>query len=189
MRVIYALIDPKNDQPRYVGQTSRSLRERYNEHHKFLNHPRLPVQKWVQKLHRTGLIGELKIVVLEHVDEEFWQEREVFWIKELGGKYDLLNITPGGEGLVGYTHSEETRVKIRAKRALQTFSVETRKKLSRARLGNQYAKGIHYKRDPKDLKKTWATRRKDGTDKGHHFTRKPEDLKKTWITRRANKKI
>lgn len=172
MRYIYSLIDPKDQKPRYVGQTSRTPKMRFKEHCKILSRPRLPVQKWIKKLDQIGLLKELKIAILEEVSEEEWKNKEMFWIKNYKNKYNLLNITEGGEGVVGYKHSQETRKKIKEKRATQTFSEETRRKFSLAHIGNQSAKGIHYKRNPGDLKKTWETRRRQGNDKSTEETRK-----------------
>lgn len=47
----------------------------------------------------------------------------------------LTNMTSGGDGVSGLVHSDETRAKIRKKRATQQFLPETRAKLSAARAG------------------------------------------------------
>lgn len=62
--------------------------------------------------------------------------REVHHIAEQGSKKpNGYNLTDGGEGPNGYTHSDEIRQVIRAKRALQVISAETRHKQSLAKRG------------------------------------------------------
>lgn len=172
MKTIYALIDPKSGKPQYIGCTANSLEKRLKEHLKSSKKPKFPVHKWIKQLRKDNLIKDLKIISIEKVSEKSWESRESFWINKMRKKFGLFNITFGGKGTTGLIHSKKTRAKIRLKRATQTFSEETRKKLSIARMGNQNAKGIRYKRNPEDLKKTWATRRKNGTDRPSEESRK-----------------
>lgn len=113
----------------YVGKghDDRAYKFRRNKYHKHI----------VKKLARAGLKPDVHIVK-SGLDESaalaLEVERIAYW-KAQG--VTLANITNGGEGVCGLKHSEETRVKIRAKRAQQKIvcSEETREKISRAQRG------------------------------------------------------
>jgi len=83
--------------------------------------------------------------VLEYVGvEDIAFEREVFWIAKLGsfGRHGY-NMTAGGEGLVGWKHTEESKV-LMARHGPdngmygRTHSDEARAKIVAAHTGNQY---------------------------------------------------
>lgn len=71
------------------------------------------------------------IILEEDYDEKYISELEVYWICQFKSwGFKLVNLTHGGEGISGFKHSEETRNKIKLKRANQIFTEETRRKLS-----------------------------------------------------------
>lgn len=124
--LIYALLDPRTDEVRYIGKTQRSPRKRHNEHIQdaFRKH-RLPVQRWTKHLYDNGSWSCLKH--LEYVQAGGdWAAREKHWIDRFrsdGAR--LLNLTDGGEGLMGHHHSPQTKEKIGAKlRRGASFSCE-----------------------------------------------------------------
>lgn len=93
---IYALADPKTDEIRYVGKSidpSKRLEDHiktsYNDHRRKSN--------WIQSLMRNDL--RPKLIILEEVPEEFWQDAERNWIAHYRVKYDLTNHTSGGDGV------------------------------------------------------------------------------------------
>lgn len=103
---IYGLVDPRSDLIRYVGK-SGNIKRRLKAHKNEKGERRK--NRWVRLLKSIGLEPEIK--VLEQADENTWQERERWWIKDFREKgYDLLNHTDGGEGLTGA--SIETSQKI-----------------------------------------------------------------------------
>jgi hypothetical protein len=92
---IYILIDPRNNEIRYVGKTT-NIYVRFHNHiapsklnddsHK---------SKWIKKILSEGIIPLIQ--VLEITNEFCWKEKEKYWIKyyrDLG--CDLTNISDGG---------------------------------------------------------------------------------------------
>ncbi len=142
--LIYSLVDPRNREPRYVGQSSRGA-ARPNEHKvssvvsKGTTNPHF--RNWVSKLLREGLVYE--IVILERFYSAApLNDAEAFWISTLRQQgYRLLNVKPGGRSSRGYTHSAEARERMRLaalgnKRCLgRKLSAVTRKKISEKTTG------------------------------------------------------
>lgn len=107
---IYVLKHPDTLEIRYVGKTVRSLSRRLgnhianakgNKHNKHL-------ANWI-----LGLLFEGKrplIEQLEECDSAIWQEREQYWISHFP---NLINLTEGGDGCVGFLHDEATKEKLR----------------------------------------------------------------------------
>jgi hypothetical protein len=138
---IYCLTDPRNGYIKYIGMTSKDLKQRIRKH---LNCKRnFKKIKWIKELKYLGL--KPIIEQIDTVDFEDWQYWESWYI-ELFRYYgfELLNLTSGGEGTFGYKHTEETREIIKEKRKKQIFSEETKKILSEVRMGNTYAKGSRH---------------------------------------------
>lgn len=114
--LIYALTYPGTDRVRYVGKTVRSPRKRHNEHiMEAMRNPRLPVHRWIKSLYDRGSWSCLWHI--ERVPEcADWADRERYWIAKFKSEgHDLLNLTDGGEGLAGHSHSEESRQAIASK--------------------------------------------------------------------------
>lgn len=106
MGYVYGLRLVGSNECRYVGKTV-NLKSRIAEH---LRQARLganlPVYRWIRK-HKDN---NLEFFVIEESSDETLPEREVFWISEMRASGNrLLNITNGGEGTLGYRHTEETR--------------------------------------------------------------------------------
>lgn len=133
---IYALIDPRDGQPRYVGKTidpTKRLNGHINPKRKCNCHS----ANWIRQLVKAGFMPEMKIIE-EVKPGDDWKERERFWIQkyqEMG--YSLTNITPGGDGggYVGRTQSLETREKLRRAKTGKRFPPEFGAKVSAARKG------------------------------------------------------
>jgi len=141
MNYIYVLIDPRDNQIRYVGKTN-NIKTRLTEHctPRNLKNNTYKVN-WIRSVLNYNLRPILKVI--EQCDESNWQEREIYWIKyyrDLG--YDLTNATEGGEGTQlfgdknpmygipspnkGRKHSEETKRKIRESQIGKLVPIETR---------------------------------------------------------------
>lgn len=126
---IYALKDPDTDLVRYIGKTVNKPRARFLEHVKRAELKRTHKDNWILKLK-----GCNKLPILEILDEvEDWKEglkAEITYIKlfkSLGA--DLCNHTDGGDGMLGYKHTEEFKLNL-SKRLAENpifISEETRK--------------------------------------------------------------
>ncbi len=97
----------------------------------------------IKKLCRNGMQHEVRIV-RQHLTEAeaLAYEIELIASRRASGA-SITNVTDGGEGVCGLRHSEATREKIKAKRAVQPrrpCSEETKRKLSEAHKGRR--KGI-----------------------------------------------
>lgn len=120
---IYALVDPRTDEIRYVGKTGKSLNERLKKHlGAAKNGTGTYLLHWLHQLLDEGLIPEAE--VLEAIAEgDDWQERERWWIRHGHSEgWPLTNATAGGEGLLDP-------------------SPEVRRKWAEAAMGNAYGRG------------------------------------------------
>lgn len=111
--VVYGLFDPRDGLLRYVGQTTRSLKKRLQEHLRIQNRTRAThLAHWVSLL--WGLGFHPRIVELGVADSATaLDELEVRMIAEhraMGAK--LTNHTEGGGGQKGRVVSEATRRKL-----------------------------------------------------------------------------
>jgi hypothetical protein len=109
---IYALIDPRNEQVRYVGK-SKFPKKRLNGHLQgarkgFKTHR----HNWIRQLLNEGLKPDL--LILEEVKENEWEQAEKKWIvyyRDENGK-DLTNTAEGGQAPPPYQHTEESRKRV-----------------------------------------------------------------------------
>lgn len=112
---VYALVDPRNRQFRYVGYTSASLERRLREHLQIARMRRGTVSyhvvNWLNSLADMGLKPE--IVPLETFVAHRWQEREQHWVDVLRNLGCSLTNTakPGGGRPVGLSATEVGRPK------------------------------------------------------------------------------
>jgi SAM-dependent methyltransferase len=95
--VIYALTEPATDEPRYVGQTEKSLRDRLRGHineTRRKNGARRPVSQWI-----IALEGACPGIRVLEADPEDTNEAERRWHTALIREgYDLLNLSVGNRG-------------------------------------------------------------------------------------------
>jgi group I intron endonuclease len=109
--LIYALIDPYTNEIRYIGRSASGLK-RPTEHScpKNLESKRTHCVSWIKSL--NGKKPWIKILEKVNSIEEL-NPAEVRWIakaKELG--WGLTNHTSGGDGTLGFKHTEEAKRKI-----------------------------------------------------------------------------
>jgi hypothetical protein len=88
---IYALVDPRFDDVRYVGATSRSVETRLFEHIENPTNRRTRV--WIRGLQDAGEWPE--VVTLQTVSRG-WERAEMEWIAWFRARADLLNVDDGG---------------------------------------------------------------------------------------------
>lgn len=104
MRFIYALVDPRDVEIRYIGQTIRP-KERLQNHCK--EKSKCHRSHWIQQLRSLGLKPQMHI--MEELEEsDPWKDREIWWIAYGRAEgWNLTNNTDGGDGVNGLP--EETR--------------------------------------------------------------------------------
>lgn len=90
---IYGLVDPRNNEIRYVGKTKNTLNVRLSRH--INDKPKHNTYKhnWICSLKKENI--KPIIIELETCNESNWIERERYWIKQYS---NLTNLTAGGEG-------------------------------------------------------------------------------------------
>lgn len=110
---IYVITNLNNNK-KYVGLTIKTAEQRFEEHisnsSKGMN---TILCKAIRKHGRENFIVEVLETKIDNAEE--LKEREKYWIKELD-TYSFTgghgyNMTIGGDGALGYIHSEEARKK------------------------------------------------------------------------------
>ena len=106
MGYIYCITNLINNK-RYVGKTSTSIEERFQEHCRDSKKERCEKRPLYNAMNKYG-IENFIVEELEQIeDETTLSEREIFWIKELetyGSKG--YNATKGGDGKILYDYKE-----------------------------------------------------------------------------------
>jgi hypothetical protein len=148
--IIYGLIDPRDNELRYVGYTSDE-KKRYKSHlSKSSLKENTHKNNWIKSLLALDLKPIMEVICDYETAEELPQ-REIQWIANmriLGN--DLTNATDGGDGVMkGRKHSEETKKKISEAvlgeknhnygKKGKPMSEETKKKLLEAKLGKKHS--------------------------------------------------
>ena len=124
---IYALIDPRSSEIRYIGKANNPYK-RYKNHYNSARDKNTHKRNWINSVKKDGFKPEL--LILDKVSSEEWKFWEKFYIslfKSYG--FNLVNYTNGGDGSTfgnsgsfkrgniphnkGILHSEETKAKIR----------------------------------------------------------------------------
>lgn len=155
---IYALIDPINNEIKWVGKTIMKLNDRLNSHiqNSRFEKYKIGCKKWIQSLLKNNKKPIIKLI--EETDN--YIEREKYWIKyykNLG--YSLTNISPGGDNNKGFKVSPETlikmsnavkgikrghptkehKLKISQKAKGRIISIEQREKISKSLIGFKHS--------------------------------------------------
>lgn len=155
---LYCICHPK--EIRYVGQTSRSMKERFRSYKTACaqNKP-WPVIHWMRK---HG-VGNIRWDVLETPENDLLNEREIWWINELDtfkGRRGL-NATEGGGGLRGWKISPEQSSALSARTRGENhhfwgkqLSDEHRARLSQSLRGRKISKAHREK-----LRQVWTGRK------------------------------
>ena len=136
--VIYKLTNTLNGKA-YVGKTKRSLNRRIYEHKRDGIKGKLGIGRAIQKYGLENFTAE----VIEACPVDKLNEREMFWIRELGTKApNGYNLTDGGDG---FNPSNETRAKISAHHA--DFSGKKNPNYGKPRSAETIAKIIAHRPD------------------------------------------
>ncbi len=109
MATVYGLLRPTDNVIRYVGITTRPINERFREHCSDARlRPIYPVHRWMAKY------GDIEFVILH--DNLTFEEAKSIEIQEIANRDNLLNISLGGDGCIGYKHPEEFKMRLAALR-------------------------------------------------------------------------
>ncbi len=92
---IYALIDPRTEEIRYIGKTC-NIKERFNKHKSTAKHCRTHKEKWINSLQKINLQPKLKILITSI--EQLLNNLEIELIKHYKQFCKLVNGTAGGDG-------------------------------------------------------------------------------------------
>lgn len=138
MYYTYIYYDPsRNNEPIYVGKGKCNRAWAHLKSSK--KHPFINRLKLMSHNNIIPIIG-----IYAGLDEDFALLLEVELISKFGrkdlGKGSLLNLTDGGEGISGKTHSQLTRVLIAQANTGKIVSEETKKKMSISGKGNKKPK-------------------------------------------------
>jgi len=110
--IIYLITNKVNDK-KYVGITTGTLKRRWNHHICCSNSDRA-LSRAIEKYKVENFIVE-EIETIKGSLREL-EEREKYWIKFYGTFPSSLkkgyNMTAGGGGILGYSHTEETKLKM-----------------------------------------------------------------------------
>jgi len=134
-KYIYFLRDPKTLVVKYVGISSNPQKRLIRHFMNAREGQKYPVYFWLRELLQDNLKPIVNII--QKVEEVDWNSTEQFWISAFGNQ--LFNITAGGAGTVGFSHTKEETDKIF--NSSSNISEETRKKMSESRKGNTNSKG------------------------------------------------
>lgn len=126
MFTIYRIINKINGHS-YVGFTQQSADKRFHEHH---NHAkRSDLQSHLYRaMRKYGIENFISDVLEEGWEPKIGLEiREPYWISVLKPEY---NMTSGGDGILGYRHTEITRAEARERQIGVSPTAEVRKAIS-----------------------------------------------------------
>lgn len=109
---IYGLYDPRNGELRYVGQTTRNVKDRFYQHISPYQLTRLSRHsvKWIASLRRLGMVPRVEQLAVAYSVAEL-NALEIQWIassRAQGAR--LTNHTDGGKGQKGRQHTENHKL-------------------------------------------------------------------------------
>lgn len=107
-KIIYGLVDPRNNKLRYIGKSCSGLtRPRQHTRPSDLVYD-TPKVNWIKELINQYLKPKI-IIIQECFSHDELNEREDYWIKYYKNEcgFELVNSCWGGKGTPGYKHTEE----------------------------------------------------------------------------------
>lgn len=127
---IYALLEPTTGAIRYLGK-SVNPQERFYHHLAPVVPPKTHKECWISGLRKNNLRPLLEVLdEVPTLEAGFWEQEYIRVFRMIG--VDLTNLSDGGEGQTGYTHTEETKRKISASSTGKIRSEATRALMSAA---------------------------------------------------------
>lgn len=124
MAFVYCIVNTTNGKC-YVGKTVTNLRRRWWGHVKSAN---AGSTNYIHNAIRKHGKDAFDILSLEECDDSDLSSLEMMWIRLLATNKIGYNLTEGGDGILGFHHSDETRRKIsEAAKQRKTNSMQGRK--------------------------------------------------------------
>ena len=109
MAYVYALIDPRTEKPFYIGKGSRDDRPKRHFGEALSGGTSIKCNV-INKIIKLG--KDIKIIKSDKLSDEEAFEIEIMLIEEFGRRDNqtgcLTNMTDGGEGTIGWKHTEES---------------------------------------------------------------------------------
>ena len=184
---IYTLKHPDTLEVRYVGKTVRSLSRRLGNHianAKGNKH----LSNWI-----LNILKENKkhiIELLETCQSGIWQEREQYWISQFP---NLINLTDGGDGCIGFIHNSKAIEKIRQSKIGTKHSVEFKEAMSKRLKGVPLSEehkskiGLANKgREASEITRKKLSESHKGISQREESKRKRSESIKLWWTKRKS---
>lgn len=135
---IYVLKHPATNEIRYVGVTTRTIKERlYGHLYDARKGKQRHVCKWIKSLLDNGLFPLIEQIDDVSTDWEYWEQYYIKFYNETGGNR-LTNIDKGGNGVV---------------------TKEKRDKSSLERCAEKHCKEIYQLDDELNIIKVWKSKR------------------------------
>jgi group I intron endonuclease len=132
--IIYKITNTINGKV-YIGKTAREFLVRMDEHKRGMKKTKYPLYSAMRKHGWDNFKWE---VLAETNNEENLNELEIKYVAQFNSLVTQhgYNLTLGGEGCLGYKHTEEALKKMRVKKGPK--SLEARANLSKAATGIKY---------------------------------------------------
>lgn len=191
---IYVLKHPDTLEVRYVGKTVRKLSRRLGNHiaNAKGNKHNVHLSNWILSILKLGKRPIIELIEVCSYTE--WKSREQYWISHFP---NLINLTEGGDGCLGFIHDEETKEKLRQAKLGFKHSQEFKDNMSKR------LKGIPLSQEHKDKiglankgkKASNETRKKlseahKGIEQSIESRRKrSESIKQWWAKRKSSEDI
>lgn len=94
----------------YIGQTSRTIEDRIQEHFKAVDNKELREKRPLYRaIHKYGK-ENFSITQLEKCENELLNEREIYWIEFFDTYRNGYNATIGGDSVILFTKKEEEKI-------------------------------------------------------------------------------
>ena len=199
-------IENKLDGKKYIGITKGEIDRRFKQHKQITKSKN---SSYRNHIHKAMAMYGIENFTVYQVDEantkEDLFEKEKYWIKKLDTKNNGYNETDGGEGTWGWKPTEEQRKQNseRIKIAMQDVNLRKnlsekskqhwenlteeekenkRKRFNESKIGNQHAKGKHWKLSDETKKK--ISESKKGWKMSDETKQKLSDIAKKRIGRK-----
>ncbi len=119
----------------YIGKTIQSLKQRKREHKATINSTRHINIPFRNALRKYGFDNFKWKKLYRNLNNKKLIEKEIYFIKKYNTKSPFgYNLTDGGEGVVNYKHSKETKNKMRGRKRTK----EARQKMRVSHKGLSY---------------------------------------------------